>query len=89
MRDIEAIWFGQATELARRMDALADEMDAAGHHDAARAIRDVLNCEHNPLPDKLPELGDPPTLRPAVPPRLTLPPPIVEHAARRASDPGA
>lgn len=89
MRDIEAIWFGQATELARRMDALAGDL-ADSAPEAARAIRDVLHCEYNPLPDRLPELGDPPAprIRPAVP-VLTLPPPFAEHAARRAQEPGA
>jgi hypothetical protein len=89
MRDIEAIWFGQGAELARRMDALAAELDATGDTPGAGDhIRWVLNCDHNPLPDQLPELGDPP-LRPAVPRMLTLPPPLAEHAARRGQDPGA
>jgi hypothetical protein len=91
MRDIEAIWFGQGAELARRMDALAahlEEIDPVDGPHFAGAIRDVLNCDHNPLPDQLPELGDPP-LRPAVPRTLTLPPPLAEHAARCGQDPGA
>jgi hypothetical protein len=89
MRDIEAIWFGHGGELARRMDALAAELSTATP-DAARAIRDVLDCEYNPLPDRLPELGDPP-LRRAVPgrPVLSLPPPLAEHVTRRAQEPGA
>jgi hypothetical protein len=97
MRDIEAIWFGHGGELARRMDALADQLEMSGtelrteaFRVAADQIRDVLDCEHNPLPDRLPELGDPP-LRRAVPgrPVLSLPPPLAEHAARRAQEPGA
>jgi hypothetical protein len=70
MRDIEAIWFGQGSELARRMQAL--QHDLANRHDtgfrnAAQLIGEVLFADYNPLPDRLPELGDPPTLRPAVP----------------------
>jgi hypothetical protein len=91
MTDFEAIWFGQGAELARRMVALAAEMDIEGEPRAAEMIRGVLNCEYNPLPDQLPPLGDPPRLRPAVPgvQIISLPPPLGEHVARRAVDPGA
>jgi hypothetical protein len=70
--DLTAPWMGAGIELATRMLALADEMDgewrelAAGR--AAESIRDVVKCEYNPLPPSLPPLGDPPTLRSAVPP---------------------
>lgn len=86
MTDFEAIWFGQGAELARRMEALAAEMDIEGGQRAPEMIRAVLNCDHNPLPDQLPELGDPPAprLRPSVP-GFRLPRDI---AARRV-DPGA
>lgn len=68
MDDLGAIWMGSGVELARRIEALAGEWELLGT--TARpweTLREVLNCDYNPLPDRLPELGDPPTLRPAVP----------------------
>jgi hypothetical protein len=51
------------------MAAVADELDRRldlGSGNAASIIRDVLAADYNPLPDRLPELGTPPTARPAV-----------------------
>lgn len=67
MTDLEGIWLGAGAELARRMDALAAEMHIDGEERAAEMVRSVLECEYNPLADQLPELGDPPKLRPSVP----------------------
>jgi hypothetical protein len=68
--DLTAPWMGNGVNLAERMLVLADEVEVQlGHPDAAEAIRDVVRCEYNPIPDPRPQLGFPPTLRPAVPPR--------------------
>jgi hypothetical protein len=68
--DLTAPWWTNGCELARRMLALADELEteAADGRYTAGLIRQVIRCEYNPLPDQLPELGDPPTLRSALPP---------------------
>jgi hypothetical protein len=66
--DLTAPWMGNGVDLAARMLALADELEAMGALIGVHLIRAVIRCEYNPLPH-LPELGDPPTLRPAVPPR--------------------
>lgn len=45
-------WLGNGVELARRMWALADEIHEGGNPTNvadADLIRDVLNCEYNPL----------------------------------------
>ncbi len=65
MRDVEAIWMGRGCDLARRMDALADELPG----EWGQLIRDVLDCAYDPLPPVYPPLGLPPRLRPAVPPQ--------------------
>lgn len=73
MDTIDVIWGRRsATDLARRMDALADrlaDLDPVDGPTYATLIRSVLTCDFNPLPDRLPELGDPPTLRPPFPTR--------------------
>lgn len=66
---IETIWARHsAVGLARRFEALAAEFDTFGMGLAAEQVRKVLMADYNPLPD-LPELGDPPTVRPAFPTR--------------------
>lgn len=94
--DLGAVWMGHGVELAARLNALAEELIAYGHPIAAGAIRDVLTCEYNPLPDDDTELGDPPTataasaVRPAVPDlgiRLRTGP--NEARLRRGGEPGA
>lgn len=67
--DLTAPWMGNGVELARRALALADEMEGDGEPLAAQKIREVIRCEHNPLPGQAPQLGVPLTLRPAVPPK--------------------
>lgn len=81
--DIGVVWFGNGVDLAERMRALADLLDTrpdVGSQHAADEIRQVLTTDYNPLPDRLPQLGDPPTLRPAVP---LLPGDVVAYLDRR------
>lgn len=69
--DLTAPWVRLGADLARRMLALADEIEASPPFSLmagpAERIREVIRVDYNPLPH-LPELGDPPTIRPAVPP---------------------
>lgn len=70
MDDIEVIWRRHpAVSLARRFEALADEFDTFGMGLAAEQVRKVLTADYDPRPDRRPELGDPPTVRRAMPPR--------------------
>jgi hypothetical protein len=74
MDDIEVIWQRHsAVSLARRFEALADEFATFGMGLAADQVRKVLTADYDPRPDQLPQLGDPPTVRPAVPPRPAKP----------------
>lgn len=72
--DLVAPWTRHGAGLARRMLALADELEQYAHLDSeitAELIRRVIRCDYDPLPATRPQLGDPPTLRPSVPPRTT------------------
>jgi len=91
--DLAAPWTLHGPELVRRMLAIADAEEAAGHPECARTIRDVIRCEHNPLADQLPPLGDPPTrtaptLRPSTPDLVRLTDIPVFATQRRRRDPG-
>jgi hypothetical protein len=87
--DVAVLWWANGVDLVRRLQALEQELRIEGHQDAADSLLSVLTGEYNPLPDQLPELGDPPRpLRPAVPPPVSLPL-AGEHVPRRAPDPGA
>lgn len=69
--DLTAPWMGNGVDLATRMLALRDELSARGRGEAdyaAGLILEVIRCDYNPLPPVRPPLGDPPVLRPAVPP---------------------
>lgn len=92
MSTLDIAWsLGGGGELCRRMEALAEEWRIGGAPTQPwEVILDVLNNEYNPLPDQLPELGDPPRLRPAVPGRgyFRLPRDIAESEPRRAREPG-
>jgi hypothetical protein len=69
--DLTAPWMGNGVDLATRMLALRDELSARGRGEAdyaAGLILEVIRCDYNPLPPVRPQLGDPPRLRPAVPP---------------------
>lgn len=49
LNEIGAVWLGNGVELATRMTALADELDASGDVPGAGFhIREVLTCEYNP-----------------------------------------
>jgi len=93
MTDLEAVWFGNGSELVRRLQALTAEMRLEGHGHAADLVTAVLECDYNPLPDQLPELGDPSSvrLRSAVRGRgyFRLPRDVADVAPRRACEPGA
>jgi hypothetical protein len=81
--DVEAIWFGHGCELARQIKAfIASWYGTSADADAVvDALQDVLYADVSLLPG-LPQLGDPPTLRPAVPPN--------SHAGRGiATEPGS
>lgn len=66
--DVEAIWFGHGCELARQIKAFIESWRGTTDTDAViDALQDVLYADVNLLPG-LPQLGDPPTLRPAIPP---------------------
>lgn len=67
MDDLEAIWFGNGCELVRRIMAYADQVEADWSVKIAEELREIIRCDRNPLPPVYPPLGDPPTLRPAVP----------------------
>lgn len=87
--DVGVLWWGNGVDLAQRVQAFAGEI--RGTELTADEVADQLvELLTEPKP-RLPELGDPPTLRRAAPPRqvLSLPPPFAEHVARRAQDPGA
>lgn len=66
--DLGALWFGHGVELAGRMNDLAawcaEEIPAPFGDQIAERIREEL---HDPAP-RTPQLGLPPTLRPAIPP---------------------
>jgi hypothetical protein len=64
--DLIVPWALHGPRLAREMLALADDLDNFGSSHAADLIRHVIRCEVTRLPVR-PQLGDPPTLRPAVP----------------------
>lgn len=66
--DLTAPWIAHGPRLAREMLAYADELDLQGRVGVADRIRAIIRCEYSALPPVRPPLGDPPTLRPAVPP---------------------
>lgn len=89
--DIGVLWWANGVDLVRRLQALIEEMKIEGEERAAEMVLNVLTGEYNPLPDRLPELGDPPgaaATLPRAPRMLSLPPPFAEHVARRTQDPG-
>jgi hypothetical protein len=50
--DLTAPWLGAGVELATRMLALADEMEAqydTSYRLAASMVRDVVRCDYDPL----------------------------------------
>jgi hypothetical protein len=58
-------WRGHGADLARRMDALAHQIEGMGPAiqggpAIAGLIRTVLNTDYNPLGDQRPQLGPPP-----------------------------
>jgi hypothetical protein len=68
--DLSVPWTQHGPQLARLMLALADELEEYAHLDptiTAEQIRDVIRCDYRPKEQPRPQLGDPPTLRPAVP----------------------
>lgn len=71
--DIGAIWFGHGIDLAERVQAfIADRRlsyeDSCGAVLLLDDLESLLLAEYDPRPPARPQLGDPPTLRPAVPP---------------------
>lgn len=68
--DLIVAWTLHGPRLARTMLAYADVLDRFGgpvRAIVADELREIIRCELDPLDDRLPQLGVPPTLRPAVP----------------------
>jgi hypothetical protein len=69
--DVGAIWFGHGVDLAERVEAFIANwrdlpvVDRVGLLDDLEAL---LRADFDPRPGRRPQLGDPPTLRAAVPP---------------------
>lgn len=90
--DIGVLWWGSGVRLAETVRDFAHEI--RGTTLTADQVADQLMellTEPKPL---LPDLGDPPRIRPSTPrrpvrPVITLPPAIAEATIRRAPDPGA
>jgi hypothetical protein len=59
--DVEVLWYRNPTALVHRMRALADEFESRDPVDGpmfAATLRQVLSGDYDPLPDRLPELGE-------------------------------
>jgi hypothetical protein len=69
--DVGAIWFGHGVDLAERLQAHIELWRGQQRADPDTMLDDLeelLHAEHDPRPGRRPQLGDPPTVRRAVPP---------------------